>query len=459
MNFSDLRSTSRGNELSSTLFRIPTQIDSLSICRLVGNKLGDRDFVLYYLDQSLGEKDLRADISLAEGLPGLVLFYATLDQLFQEERWDATMSDYLQSTLERLENRGSCGASLFLGTGGICFATLVAAKREPRYHKLLLQLEKILHQEIHLHFLSIAERFCNSQSYVPPELYNLVEGISGSLLYLIMRREDPLIRKLCMSCLDLLVKLFQNDKVVDKSPVPAWYVSKGLHITKQEGEKYPDGSFSLSLPYGIPGVLSILAIAALYDLVVVGQLSLIQKIASWLRKQQREPLHGLCWDHTVKIGGPLSSLPMTRDAWCYGTPTIARSLFLAGRALQDSELKQFAKQAYEDIFKKPDKEWNLVATSFVHGRAGLLSLTYRMAQETGSLLLQKQVTLLEQDILRFYHSDHTFGFRTADIRGSEAEYQWIDEPGLFTGASGVALSLLLPKFGDQLIWDQAFLTH
>lgn len=104
------------------------------------------------------------------------------------------------------------------------------------------------------------------------------------------------------------------------------------------------------------------------------------------------------------------------------------------------------------------KEWNPLGTSFVNGLAGILASTYRMAEETENPKLWQHVKELEADLSSFYRPESPFGYQMVHV-DSFNNYNWVDNPGLLYGASGIALSLMLVQNREELDWDRAFLLH
>ena len=120
---------------------------------------------------------------------------------------------------------------------------------------------------------------------------------------------------------------------------------------------------------------------------------------------------------------------------------MARSLYIAGKALQREDLKQYALEAFREIFKCPQNKWHLPGPTFCHGIAVLLTITTIMAQETHDEDLKEKVTQLEALLLGYYNEQFPFGFRDLErMRGGG--YAQLDRIGILEGATGVLLSLL-----------------
>ena len=84
--------------------------------------------------------------------------------------------------------------------------------------------------------------------------------------------------------------------------------------------------------------------------------------------------------------------------------------------------------------------------------AGLLAITLRFANDTGSDELAAHSRTLAGQLLQQYQPESLLGFRNLETSGSE-----IDQPGLLDGSPGVALTLLAAATDAEPTWDRLFL--
>lgn len=447
----------------------PPQLSPLSvldICQQVGEKFKDPERVLAMIDSEVQDGKWvfgdRQELSLAYGLPGIALMTTLFESVFPDDEWPHITNAYIRMIIDRLENAGSPGPSLFLGNAGICVAVFLASKGETRYQKLLAQMDDLLLGEIHREFLTPIHKYLDSSSLssISPGIYNLIEGVSGSLAYLSLRTSNEEIRNFSIKILEKLVQLMSRDKMINGDAVPSWYISCEDQLTLEEKQKYPFGNFNITTPYGVTGLLSILSIFAIEGVVVPGQYELIQKIAVWLQATQKNTDIGPCWEHTVffehQIKQNKSPGGLTRDAWCYGVPAITRSVFLAATALKNFTLQKFAEDTYLKTFQKPEREWNLIGTSFSYGRAGFLAIAQCMAEDTGSSFLSDQCKKQEKDLIRYYDPSYPFGFRMVTIK-EDGDYMWMNNPGLLDGSAGIVSVLLQGSLKKKCSWGRVFL--
>jgi lantibiotic biosynthesis protein len=147
----------------------------------------------------------------------------------------------------------------------------------------------------------------------------------------------------------------------------------------------------------------------------------------------------------------LSAAGGSRGAWCYGSPGVARSLWLAGEALEDDSLRQLAVEGILAVVRRPPAV-RVPSPRFCHGIAGLLQIVLRFARDTGHAELIAPVDSLVDELLAAYEPDRPLGY-AALVPGPNP----VDRGGLLDGAAGVALVLLAVATDVDPSWDRLFL--
>jgi lantibiotic modifying enzyme len=390
-------------------------------------------------------------------MAGIIALYGILDEILPEQGWDVKAHTYIKVCLNEIEKKGLSDYSLLGGLAGVCFGISLASKQGTRYQQLILNLENFLIEKLESTFFKQVDEILITNKSIPPNLYNFSFGISGVLAYLILRKEKPEFQKLASDCLYALVRLLNQTQVIDGMKVPAWHVAEENQEENMVKIHFPKGGFMLDKSLGITGCLSILTYASLKGLVVSGQLELISKIANWLKEQKIDTDQGPAWPHYVGIDHHFDIEP--RDIWNFGTPAITSTLFLAGKVTKDQKLMDFAEASLLPAYSKEWQTRRHIGPSFISGRAGLLVVTSQMARLTGNPVFHEQIPLLTEDLTRFYSPDHRFGFQTAYYTTEDDQYHWIDHPGLWEGAIGIALSLLMASQKESKEWQIIFLAN
>jgi lantibiotic modifying enzyme len=385
-------------------------------------------------------------LSLCAGWPALLLTFATLDRIFPDEGWDRAGHECVIRIKEEIEQSGITDFSLFDGLAGICFAVLQASRKKTRYVRLLSSLEQYLIEEIKRKILRVKKKLKDSAP-LRMEEFDLISGFTGMGIYLLQNLDSPISVDLLQEICECAVKL-SDDRMVEGKVVPGWHIPAEYQFLPEEKIEYPKGNFNLGLAHGISGVLAFLSTLALRGVTGVGHREAIEKMARWLQSKKR----GDYWPTRVsleeEIGGDIKEpFPSERDSWCYGAPGIARALFLAGNALKESSLIEFAESSMHAVFTR---NWQLSSPTFCHGFSGLLMTANSMKNEISSPLLSIGMREAKEQLFAFYNGEYPFGFKDVESKGA------VDKIGILDGCTGVLLTLLATECGESS-WAEPFL--
>ncbi len=398
-----------------------------------------------------------SSLSLAGGYPALLLLFAELDHVFSHEDWGNVAHKFIFQIIKTIESEGIGNISLFGGLAGVCFCLQYASKEGRRYKRVIDKLDAKLAELVPLFHLAPIEQTLDTGEPINPALYEVIQGVSGIGIYLLKK---PIFNSLLYKCISLLIRLTESI-LVSGYQVPRWYVAPRYFSHDQLRQHYPNGNFDLGLSHGIPGVLSFLAIALKREVEVKGQREAIGRISKWVISKRKSIDKRYFWDSMLSLEEEIHPFvnphQKSRDAWCYGTPGVARALYLAGDALENNAMKREAEATFHSVFTTPALERDLPGPTLCHGVGGLLLLTQLMYRETGSHLLQKEVANLRGQVLAHFDSNAPFGFKRA-IPNKSGGYAWVDQSDLLEGAAGVLLSLLALYTG-RYQWADPFLIN
>lgn len=389
--------------------------------------------------------------SLISGYGSLALLFHFMARTFPGYNWERVARQYLRLAAEFTHQQPLVAPALFGGSSGMASVVSFFARDDERYrHSMATLSEHVAEQVLYMTW----QREQASEGIADGD-YDIISGAAGILGFLVtLEQPTGQIHAAIRRLIEYLVWLAESDTEQERR---RWFLSPRFYPIELHRERYPDGYFNCGLAHGIAGPLAALAIAWRAGYQIPEQREAIHSLASWLVDHQIQDAWGINWPAGVPLRQSYSSdswstLPPTRTAWCYGAPGIARALWLAGGVLQDSVFCQTAIEAIESVLQRPLVARGIDSVTFCHGVAGLLDISLRFAHETERILIRQHIPLLVQQILNGFDADSPLGFR--DL---EQEHHWVDDPGLLTGAVGVALTLLAASTPIEPGWDRIFL--
>ena len=408
----------------------------------------------------LVKRNLWGELSIAGGYPGIMPLFIQLDQQFPNEGWGETTHQYVLKTVKTLESAESLNPSLFGGLAGICLYLRLASKGETRYQKVLSKLDSLLVNLVKETHIRLFNENLKAGLYHQPRVYETILGLSGIGIYVLFARHKEPLQLLAYDIIQVLIELTKPIQV-SGDWVPGWYVPSEYFFLDEQKVKHPKGNFNLGLSHGIPGVLAFLSIAMLQGIKLKGQKEAIEVLVAWIKSKRIALNDRYFWGTQVtfedEIQGRCSPQLKSKDAWCYGTPGVARALYLAGRALRDKDTQEFAYQSFLSVFQSSQKEWGLMGPTMCHGFSGLFMMTQKMAQNTKCRKLQQRVGELREIVLSFYDSNTPFGFQHKElVKDNQASTVWVNKADVLEGATGPLLSLL-SLHTDDYQWHLPFL--
>jgi hypothetical protein len=420
----------------------------LSVAAEVAGRLSDPAVLGAAVDASREQTTLPLGIrwrehTIAQGQAGLAVLYAAMDAAQPASGWDRTGHQALAGAASAAERAGGIGGSLYTGLAGLGFAGVMLAAGRPRYDRFLSAVDRALLP------LAAADirRLDREPGGCAVRQFDLISGLSGVGAHLLARRQHGEADRTLRALLGCLARLLAPGR-----EPPRWHTPAD-HLDQDERSRYPDGNLNCGLAHGLPGPLAVLAISLRAGVVVEGAPAAVREAARWLAEHRLDDQWGPNWPNALPLG-PVEGhrLGPGRASWCYGAPGLARALWLAGEALDDDDSRQLAVAAMRAALARPPDRRGLSSPTFCHGTAGLLAITASFARDTGLPDLAEGAAMLTAGLLDQFEPRSLLGYRDVEPGGVR-----VDQPGLLSGAPGVALALLGAAGPVTPGWDRLFL--
>jgi hypothetical protein len=278
-------------------------------------------------------------------------------------------------------------------------------------------------------------------------LYDVITGLSGTgrtLLAAIDAGHSEAEQGL-QAALETLTTMIMTPRSASR---PGWWLPAEGHPSA-DGVP-PSGVAETGAAHGMAGPLALMSIAASAGWLASRQADAIRATADWLL-QWREA-GTLTWPPYI-TGTELDSArpapaPGRRDAWCYGAAGIGRALILAGHALADPALTTAGESAYATLTSRPPRCWDTEGPTLCHGTSGVLQSAATAGQAAAAEQAASATTAA-------HAPGSAFGFQHRHAGAPS------DDPGILTGAAGIALALAdhgrLPAPPGSTSWDALLL--
>jgi lantibiotic biosynthesis protein len=387
------------------------------------------------------------DHAVGQGHAGLALLFGALHRHDPAQGWDRTAHQHLALAARAAEALPRPPAGLFAGLAGLGLVATSLSGDGTRYRRLLATVDQALVARVP--GLAGAARSAVRAGGLAVRELDLISGLSGVGAYLLLRREAAGLREV----LGGLVELTGSDR-----SGPRWRTPPE-QLSPDERARYPNGYLNCGLAHGIPGPLAVLSLALRAGIDLPGLPDAVARTTAWLAARRTDHPSGPTWPNAVPLPGPSgTTAPVpagpARTAWCYGGPGVAAALRLAGDALgrAGAGYHDLAAAALSASLARPDEEGRPGSPTFCHGRAGLLAVTSAFARATGDDRFRRAAAGMAAELLDRFDPAAPLGYRDVETGGRP-----IDQPGLLTGAPGVALSLLGAAWPAEPAWARLFL--
>lgn len=394
-----------------------TATDSGRLALAIADRLIDADATTSNIDPTA-----RGSLS---GLAGTALLHARLSTV--DERFATAAFDHWNRAAAYTRLSGPTGSGTFSGPGSVAASLILGSPYLPDPQPLHDQCAAAA-RWLCAHAVTIADQqHQRLRSGMPPTswaVYDTICGLAGigRVLMTALDQGHRHARAGLDAALSALTAMTNNRT----GPRPGWWLPADAHPATTQ--VHASGAAATGTAHGIAGPLTLLATAYIAGHRVPHQDGAIRTGADWLlhwRDRATDTwapqISGDELDHD--IAAPVRG---RHDAWCYGTPGISTALTQAACALDDDGYRAAAHHAMRTLAARNPRSWDVEGPTLCHGHAGILQtsrthpdLARHAAAQIGAAADPGHRYLIQ-------HTEHG----TTD-----------DDPGLLTGAAGVALAL------------------
>ena len=372
-----------------------------------------------------------ANHSLAGGNAGLALLCGYLALTGYDDEENA--AQFLEKAIHAVSTE-QVGPTFYGGFAGIAW---VAEHLQTQ----LQQLDEDANEEID----EVLEGFLKQSEWVDD--YDLISGLVGYGVYAL----DRLPRPVAVKCLELIIEHLAQTAERNAEGI-TWRTSPEL-LPDHQRKDAPEGYYNVGLAHGVPGVIAFLGLACAAGIAVDKARPLLDGAVAWLLSQQLADADSAFPSWVV----PGVESGNCRLAWCYGDAGLCAALLIAARSIGNPKWEEEAINIARRAALRPVKTVGAKDAGLCHGAAGIAHIFNRMFHATGDELFKDRAKFWFEQTLDMGRPGKGVGGYLAyhpDENGNEG---WADDPGLLTGAAGIALALLAATTDVVPDWDRMLL--
>ena len=368
--------------------------------------------------------------SLSHGIPSLILMYSSLYKITKQEKYMVVSQVYIEKLVEIVSKDGIESPSLYAGTAGIALAIREARLSGKYYTKLLNSLHRLLKKQIQEKLIISLSNI--DKGIIEPFDYDMVNGFSGIVNYLILEREY------------FLEELKQIGTYLLK------YIETILNKVTNCSVGLKNG-LDLGIAHGIVGPM--LALAKLKsENILKEDMGIVNEAIKlvFLCRRDDKLWPGKIYSNNI-INLDFKNLP-TRMAWCYGTPGVAFALFKICQLMNLNYIDEIIESLVNHLHST---EKNIYSPSMCHGLAGVAFIYDFIGRNNSNVELTDFSDSLRKKIITLFSEEKVFGY-TDKEKIVDVEVN-LESVGILQGVTGIVLFLLNPYSDENLLWERMFI--
>lgn len=362
---------------------------------------------------------LWAGSSLSEGHAGLALLHVHAARSGeggrQREQGLERGRSFVRAAFSATRQKPLAHPGLFDGTAGLAFVVQDISLDEPRFLPSLGRLHEQLGRQVH------ATDWPRRPGAVADHHYDLVYGAAGVLTQLSsVPSGGPAAEEALERCLRYLV----------------WVAAEGRWAVR--------GRLDTGMSHGAAGIAAALATAWRHGHRLPGLRAALDELTEWLLAVGGSGGRRLQWPRAVPADEAEAA-----PAWCHGTGGVAAGLLAVADATGDRGLRAQAFAALDGLLDRVAAGDVSRSPTVCHGLAGLVALAHELAAR-GSDGAARALPGLARQLVDAADPDLPLVYRDHETTGHV-----VDNPGLLTGAAGIALVLRAVATGHRPSWWRA----
>jgi hypothetical protein len=278
--------------------------------------------------------------------------------------------------------------------------------------------------------------------------FDLITGLVGFGAYALERWPRPWAHDALVSVVDRLAECAER-----RPPGIAW-PTRAAWVPPWTLPDDASRLWDCGVAHGAAGVVALLAETCARGVAVDTARPLLDGAVAWLLAQRMPDDDVSILPSWVRDDEPPKP---ARLSWCYGELGTGLVLLRAARALGEAEWERAAIALGRAGAARSEAASRVQDACLCHGAAGNGHLLQRFHRMTGDAVFAEVARAWFDRALATRRAGAPLaGFQTW-TRGPDGEFGWTSDPGLLSGAGGVALALAAATTEDDAAWGRALL--
>mgnify|MGYP002768891347 CR=1 FL=1 len=379
--------------------------------------------------------------SLAMGPLGNAILFLTIygSDIDSPCDWKKVAEELLESCVEDTVENSTKSDSLFGGAGGVLLAYVLAAGYDSKWRSIAKMIAEGLANQV------LALDPVPDEGNLSDSDYDMINGRAGTLIAISIASrqfsESETIRAAQNRLFDDIDELLCRGKALADT---MWI--HPVHYPHEDYIKqFPSGYFNMGLAHGLPGLLVALANTNVAGYRDKQRRYLIEGLADVILELALDDGFGLAWSSGYsrddwQVDGISVLTQSVPNAWCYGAPGVAVSLFRAGRAIGNKRLIQSARTAMWGALDRTvgTRALDSMSPTFCHGLSGILACSISVLGRSALNNSSSAQYKIAANLLSMANKNYPLLFQDF-----EEPDRPLDNPTVLQGSAGIALTLTL----------------
>ncbi len=375
------------------------------------------------------------DPSLAGGTAGLALLCGYLARAGYDD--DENAAQFLEQAIKAVSTE-HIGPSFYGGFAGIAWSTELLQSQ-------LMDPDDDDDDDANEEIDEVLKDYLQQSSW--NDDYDLISGLVGFGVYALARLPRPT----AVECLEHVID--HLDKTAERNPDGIAWLTPPYLLPPHQLKECPGGYYNLGLAHGVPGVIALLGEACAAGVAYTKARPLLDGAVAWLLRQKLTDAESTFSSWLVPGVKPNNC----RVAWCYGDAGLSAALLIAARSVGNSAWEDEAIHVARRAALRSPETAGVVDAGLCHGAAGLGHIYNRMFQATDDPIFKESARFWFERTLELKRPGQGIAGFSAFRPDQDGNEAWEDDPGILTGAAGIALALLAATTDIEPKWDQMLL--